>query len=136
MKYNTVLLNQYWTDIYFHLRYNHHDKISHQAVRILQLIEKRDSIGVGEVAENLEVSHNTASEHIKRLIEKGWVLKERSSHDERKVHLRLTKEGEKVLHRNSSLDEVKLKQILESLPIEDAENIFQSLQLLSECARR
>src|SRR3954468_23977393 len=101
-------LNHLWTDIYYQLRYDHQEKITHQSIRILQVIQKEDEVGIKEIAEAIQVSHNTASEHIKRILEKKYVFKTRSSEDERKVILRLTDLGNDVLHRHSSLDEEKL----------------------------
>lgn len=44
MKVNTEqtieVMNQNWTDIYYHLHMKHDDQLSHQAVRMLQHIEK------------------------------------------------------------------------------------------------
>ncbi|MBD7938443.1 MarR family transcriptional regulator [Cytobacillus sp. Sa5YUA1] len=130
-------INKYWTDIYFYLRYQNQneDKISHQGVRILQLLDKCEHIGIKEVARNLDVSHNTASEHVKRLINKSWIHKERSTVDERMVILRLTEQGRQVLKRNANLDEGKLEHILASLTTEEQQLIDKALHLLSERAK-
>ncbi len=44
MKVNTEkiieMMNQDWTDIYYHLHTKHDDHLSHHAVRMLQHIEK------------------------------------------------------------------------------------------------
>lgn len=131
-----VLLNQLWTDIYYQLRYNHQEKITHQAIRILQVIQKEDEIGIKEIAEAIQVSHNTASEHIKRLLEKNYVFKTRSLEDERKVILRLTDLGSDVLHRHSSLDEEKLKEVLfEKMSVEERKIIIEAFTLLKERAK-
>ncbi|MCI3988239.1 MarR family transcriptional regulator, partial [Bacillus vallismortis] len=71
-------LNQQWTDIYYLLQYKHKDNISHQAIRLMQHIEKRGESTIGALAEYLSVSHNTASVHTKRLIQKGFAAKRRS----------------------------------------------------------
>ena len=68
-------LNSYWTSIYYHLHYTHQEKITHQTIRLLQHIDKSSSVGIKEIADYLHVSHNTASEHVKRRIEKGYVYK-------------------------------------------------------------
>ncbi len=128
-------INQYWTDIYFHLHYFHKEKISHQVVRILQLIDKKEDIGVNEIASYIQVSHNTASEHVKRMIEKNFLTKERDLIDERRVILRLTDFGEDVLLRNTSLDEEKLAQIIDRLKDNEKEIIEQALKILSERAK-
>jgi DNA-binding MarR family transcriptional regulator len=131
-----VQLNQLWTDIYYQLRYNHQEKITHQSIRILQVIQKEDEVGIKEIAEAIQVSHNTASEHIKRLLEKNYLFKTRSSKDERKVILLLTDLGTDVLHRHSSLDEEKLKQILfEQMSDEERNLILEAFTLFKERAK-
>jgi MarR family transcriptional regulator, organic hydroperoxide resistance regulator len=126
-------LNQLWTDIYYQLRYNHQEKITHQAIRILQVIQKQDEVGIKEIAGAIQVSHNTASEHIKRLLEKKYIFKTRSIEDERKVILRLTDLGSDVLHRHSSLDEEKLKQVLfRQMSDEERKLILEAFTLLKE----
>ncbi|MGM9985645.1 MAG: MarR family winged helix-turn-helix transcriptional regulator [Bacillaceae bacterium] len=131
-----ALLNQYWTDIYFHLHYPHKEKISHQAIRILQLIEKQTNIGIAQVASHLHISHNTASEHIKRLIEKKYILKKRNDIDERKVILCLTPLGKEVLHQHTRLDEEKLNHLFSQLSEDEKQLIEQAFKLLSEGAKR
>ncbi|KIL43181.1 MarR family winged helix-turn-helix transcriptional regulator [Jeotgalibacillus campisalis] len=131
----TNQLNQYWTDIYFHLHYPHKEKISHQVVRILQLVDKIDGVGVNDIASHIQVSQNTASEHVKRIIEKKLLTKERDSLDERKVVLRLTDLGRDVLHRNTSLDEEKLQHVIDGLEDSEKELVEKAFQLLSERAK-
>ncbi|MBD7944106.1 winged helix-turn-helix transcriptional regulator [Psychrobacillus sp. Sa2BUA9] len=129
-------LNQYWTDIYFYLHYPHVDKITHQAVRILQLIDKQPNTGINEVAMVLQISHNTASEHVKRLIDKKYIIKEKSGEDHRRVILRLTELGSNVLYRNTSLDDEKLKKIVEQLSKEEQIIIEKAFKTLSEVAKK
>lgn len=129
------LLNQYWTDIYFALHYVHEEQISHQAVRILQLIEKTNLNSVGNIADYLNISHNTASEHVKKLVNKGYISKSRSIEDERKVILHLTELGEDVLKKNTSLDESKLEKIMQSLNDQERLQLVNSFKLLSEHAK-
>ena len=136
MNKSVEVINQYWTDIYFHLHYQHKEKISHQAVRILQLVDKQENIGVNEIASHINVSHNTASEHVKRMIEKNFLIKNRDADDQRKVILCLTDIGIEVLHRNTSLDEKKLEQILNQLDDNEKTIVELALKTLSERAKQ
>lgn len=136
MSSKVSLLNQYWTDIYFHLHYLHKEKISHQVVRILQLVDKLHDIGINEVASYIEVSQNTASEHIKRLIEKNYLIKEKDPIDERKVNLYLTDLGKEVLHRNTNLDEEKLERVFSELDDNEKNLVEKALKILSERAKQ
>ncbi|MCM3020339.1 MarR family winged helix-turn-helix transcriptional regulator [Priestia megaterium] len=128
-------LNSYWTSIYYHLHYTHQEKITHQTIRLLQHIDKSSSVGIKEIADYLHVSHNTASEHVKRNIDKGYVYKNRDIHDERKVILHLAEAGKDLLKRNSSLDEEKVSAILREMTASEKQLIQQAFQLLSERAK-
>jgi DNA-binding MarR family transcriptional regulator len=130
-----VQLNQLWTDIYYQLRYSHKEKITHQSIRIMQVIQKENEVGIKDIAQEIQVSHNTASEHVKRLLEKEYVFKTRSKVDERKVILKLTDVGTGVLHRHSSLDEEKLEHLLfEKMTEEERQSILDAFTLLKERA--
>lgn len=128
-------INNYFTSIYYHLHSTHEDSISHQSVRILQMIQKEDEVTVRDIAELLNISHNTASEHIKKLERNGWVKKERDFDDQRKVHIHLTTEGLLVLKKNTELDDQKLQHALNQLSEEDQQLILQAFRLLSEVAK-
>ncbi|MDQ0205370.1 MarR family winged helix-turn-helix transcriptional regulator [Alkalicoccobacillus murimartini] len=132
MKTEMKELNHLWTDIYYQMRYNHHDNITHQSVRILQVIEKEKDVGVKKIAEKIQVSHNTASEHIKRLMERKYVYKTRSKVDERKVILLITEEGQKVLHQHSSLSEEKLQHVFEIMTDQEKEMVLTAFKLMKE----
>ncbi|MGD7043150.1 MarR family winged helix-turn-helix transcriptional regulator [Jeotgalibacillus proteolyticus] len=129
-------LNRHWTDIYFHLHYPHKEKISHQVVRILQLVDKKEGVGMNDIASHIQVSQNTASEHVKRIIEKKFLTKERDTIDERKVMLRLTDSGRDVLHRNTSLDEEKLERVWDELDTSEKEMVEQAFKLVSKRAKK
>ncbi|PJZ01557.1 MarR family transcriptional regulator [Bacillus vallismortis] len=129
-------LNQQWTDIYYLLHYKHKDNISHQAIRLMQHIEKRGEATIGALAEYLSVSHNTASEHTKRLIQKGFAAKRRSDQDERKVFVFLTQVGRAVLEQHTQLDKEKLKQIIERMSTSEKDLLEQAFELLSKEAKQ
>lgn len=65
-------INDYFTTIYYYLHPENQGKISHQSVRILQYIQKEKDVTVQDVAKTFQISHNTASEHIKKIREK-WL---------------------------------------------------------------
>ncbi|MBG9587602.1 MarR family winged helix-turn-helix transcriptional regulator [Cytobacillus firmus] len=123
-------INKYWSDIYYHLHYPHNDKITHQAVRILQLVDKEKTVGISEISQNLNISHNTASDHVKRMILKGYLTKKRDIRDERKVSISLTNEGKEILHKNTLLNENKLKEIFKKLSLEEKTVVQEGFKLL------
>ncbi|BAB04364.1 MarR family winged helix-turn-helix transcriptional regulator [Halalkalibacterium halodurans] len=130
-------LNQYWTDIYYYLHYTHgEEKVTHQMIRIMQHIDKKERVGVRDIAHLLQISQNTASEHMKRLIQKGYVEKGRDPKDERKVVLSLTPNGKNILFHHTSLDEKKLEAVYTHLSKEEQAMIEAAFRRLSEEAKR
>lgn len=128
-------INSYFTDIYFHLHPQHQEAISHQSIRILHTIQKKHDVMIGDIAEQLSISHNTASEHVKKLVHNGWVLKERSVEDQRRVYLHLTNSGLTILKKNTELDEDKLQNALNRLSVGEREQLKESFRLLSEVSK-
>ncbi|QPQ35599.1 MarR family winged helix-turn-helix transcriptional regulator [Lysinibacillus sp. JNUCC-52] len=128
-------INHYFTNIFYHLHTTHEDVISHQSVRILQMIQKEDEVTVRDIATLLNISQNTASEHIKKLERHGWVEKIRATDDQRKVKLFLTDKGQLVLKKNTELDDNKLKQALNLLSEEEQKTILEAFRLLSEVSK-
>ncbi|WP_459501604.1 MarR family winged helix-turn-helix transcriptional regulator [Bacillus sp. C1] len=125
-------MNTHWETIYYHLRYEYDDNLSHQAIRILQIISREHETTIGKIASELTLSHNTASEHIKRLIQKGFVMKERNKQDERVVNLTLTMEGIQALAKHTLLDEEKLKILQKQLSAEEQQLIEKAFSLLAK----
>ncbi|HFK1736778.1 TPA: MarR family winged helix-turn-helix transcriptional regulator [Bacillus cereus] len=128
-------INQHWESIYYHLRYEYEDNLSHQAIRILQIVSREKGITIGKVATELNLSHNTASEHIKRLIQKGFIIKERNKKDERVVNLTLTIEGIEVLEKHTLLDKEKIKILELQLSKEEQQLIEKAFSLLAKEAK-
>lgn len=125
-------INEYLTKIYFYIHYEDQGPISHNTIRLLQLLEKRGNIGIGDVASYFKISANTASENVKRLVKKKYITKEKCEMDERKVYLRLTDTGKKVLFLNTRLDEDKLAIIFKDMPEEKRKTVLDGMRILSE----
>jgi MarR family transcriptional regulator, organic hydroperoxide resistance regulator len=131
----TKLINEAWTEIYYYLHYKHEDSLTHQNIRCMQAIKKNEKVTVQYLSKVMNVMHHTTSEHIKRLIQKGFVTKTRSDQDKRIVYVTLTPIGEEVLKRNTELDEEKLQIILEKFDSKEKEQIFKVFSLLSKEVR-
>ncbi|HDX9590794.1 TPA: MarR family transcriptional regulator [Bacillus pseudomycoides] len=127
-----MLINKHWETIYFYLRHEYEENLTHQAIRILQMISRQEAQTISTIAAKLQLSHNTASEHIKRLIQKEFVIKERSQQDERVVIVKLTEKGQQALASHTLLDEAKLKQIEQKLSEEEKKLIQSAFELLAK----
>ena len=128
-------INRYFTDIYFKLHSAQRGAISHQNVRVLQMVHKQQLVMIRDIAEHLSISHNTASEHVKKLVSNGWLYKERYEKDQRIVYLHLTNLGLKTLKKNTELDEEKLQAALDKLSDKERIQVVKAFQLLSEVSK-
>ena len=130
------VLNEQWTDIYYSLHYVDKENLSHQVIRILQFIDKNKEATIGDLSKHINTSVNTSSEHIKRLIKKGFVDKYRSNEDERITLVTIIEVGKSALNRHTHLDEDKLKQIFETLDTSELEIIEKAFNLFSQEAKK
>lgn len=128
-------LNNYFTDIYFNLHPVQEENISHQSIRILQMVQKKKNMMIRDIANELMISHNTASEHVKKLVKNGWLYKERSENDQRKVFLHLTDSGSSIVKKNTELDDNKLQIALSKLSATERAKVVEGFKLLSEVSK-
>lgn len=128
-------LNEHWETIYYHLRYEYETNLSHQSIRILQMIARENGLTIGKIAVALGLSPNTASEHVKRLIQKNLIVKERSKQDERIVVVTLTSAGSEVLTKHTLLDDEKLTTLQSRFSEEEQELISSAFELLAKEAK-
>jgi len=75
---------------------------------------------VNEIGKLLYLNSNTLTPILKKLTNKGFVVKQRSKEDERKVYISLTEEGE------------ELKIIAEKIPLEMANEIKIPIETIEE----
>ncbi|MBH8603786.1 MULTISPECIES: MarR family winged helix-turn-helix transcriptional regulator [unclassified Thermoactinomyces] len=92
------LLAKQISDLFSQIYYHCHSKLyaiplTHQAVRALQYVALNQASTVQSVAEYLGCASNTASEILRRLSEKGLLIRQRNKEDERVVELRVTEKG-------------------------------------------
>ncbi len=121
-----------FTQLYYHCHLPYKEEIGHRALRALQYIEMNELPTVQDVATYLGVAHNTTSELIRRLVKRGVVHKQRSTIDERVVHVVITDEGRQVLRDQTGLDRDKLSQCLLEMAPQDVERIHQAFQMLRQ----
>jgi MarR family transcriptional regulator, organic hydroperoxide resistance regulator len=121
-----------FTQLYYYCHSPYKEEIGHRALRALQYIAMNAQSTVQDIATYLGVAHNTASELIRRLVERGVVRKHRSTTDERVVHVIVTDDGRQVLRDQTGLDRDKLSQCLSEMPPHDVERIHQAFQTLRQ----
>jgi DNA-binding MarR family transcriptional regulator len=83
----------------------------HQALLAIKGFPGRDQVTVGELAERLQLRHQSAVGLVDRLVSEKLVARAPSSEDRRQVFVELTRHGESVLARLSTLHRRQLQQM-------------------------
>lgn len=83
----------------------------HQAMLAIAGTAGRDSITVGELAEQLQIKHQSAVGLANRMENKGLVKKEHSPSDKRQVFISLTAAGRRVLEGLSAAHKAEIARI-------------------------
>ncbi len=98
-----------------------------QYVAMMVLWEHR-SIGVGEMGELLFLDSGTLTPMLKKMEQRGWLTRERSHTDERRVVVTITPEGEALQERLSEVPERAAQCV--GLESEDALQLYRILHKL------
>jgi DNA-binding MarR family transcriptional regulator len=69
----------------------------HQALLAIKGFPGRDHVSVSELADRLQIRHHSAVGLLDRLVAEKLVSRTASPEDRRRVHIRLTARGEKIL---------------------------------------
>lgn len=83
----------------------------HQALLAVSGFPGRDRITIGELAERLQVRHHSAVGLVDRLVAQGLMRREQGRDDRRRVFVRLTPRGARLLERLSAAHEAELRRI-------------------------
>jgi DNA-binding MarR family transcriptional regulator len=97
---------------------------------MLHELQQSPDIGVSELAERLSIHVSTASQLVDKLVQGGYVAKQRSLEDQRRVGLRLTNAGGAALRRLPHPVEGLLPAALMDLPDHALRALQRSLDAL------
>jgi DNA-binding MarR family transcriptional regulator len=83
----------------------------YQAMLVLRGCPDDERVSINDLAMQLLIKHNSAVGLVDRLEQEGWVAREPSSRDRRKVELHLTQRGRQVLARLAAAHRRELQRI-------------------------
>lgn len=117
------------SELYFLLKHDYSEDLTHQSVRVLQYIEMFDgNPRIDDVKNYLGLAATSTSELVKRLASKGLVERTRSVSDERVVEVSLTEKGRVVLAEQTRMDKQKLAQCLVDSEDADDQHLVETLR--------
>ena len=89
--------------------------VTHTELHILEAIGE-GTVSMNELSEKLDITMGTATVAINKLTEKGFIYRERSNRDRRKVFVSLTSSGKEALAYHDSYHEMIMSSITENIP--------------------
>ena len=115
--------------LYRRARRDYGSDLTHRAIRVLQFIAFSETPPrIDDVARQIGAAPSTASELLKRLAGRGFVVRRRAEDDERVVRLTLTPAGRAALGEHTTLDPEKLARGLGSLKKTEREELARLLE--------
>ena len=99
---------------------------NYQALLILRACPQDGRVTINDLAQQLLIRHNSAVGLVDRLAGQGLVAREPSAEDGRKVYLRLTAKGDRLLERLAEVHREELRRIAPEL-----EKLLHSIRSLT-----
>lgn len=98
---------------------------------VLREIAAYDGISATELAAALSVNKSAITPKLKRLVEKGYIRREKNHQDKRAVILTISKKGNNVYEECEKRLELLVNEWLEILGEEDSEHFFELFQKIT-----
>ncbi len=83
----------------------------HQAMLAVKGYPNRDSATIGELAERLQIKHNSAVGLVDRLVTQRLMVRHPASADRRQVYVSLTAHGARVLERLTAVHKDEISRV-------------------------
>jgi DNA-binding MarR family transcriptional regulator len=87
----------------------------HQALLAIKGFPDRETITVGELAEQLHIAHHSAVGLVDRCVEQNLVAREQGIKDRRQVYIKLTDHGAKILEQLAGAHRDEIRRLGPSL---------------------
>lgn len=108
--------------------------LSQHERQLLDHVPPEKGIPLGDVARHLGIPKSSASEQVKSLERRGFLVRRRDPDDERRLSIVLTAEGMARMRGSSVLDLARLAAALRRLTAEDRKALLAGLERLVAAA--
>lgn len=104
--------------------------LTRKEIHTIQLIGQYPQIGIVDLAERQGVTKGATSQMVKRLVEKGFVIKKQSKSSEAEICLELTELGQKAYKGHADYHENVVKQWREIVDQMSEDNLQVLMQFI------
>jgi DNA-binding MarR family transcriptional regulator len=101
--------------------------VSGSQLWVLQEVSNHPGIGVSGLADRLSIHQSTCSQLVEKLVAAGYLVKERSHEDQRRVGLAPTKDALRLLENAPGPAQGLLPEAVSALPLEVLTSLDQGL---------
>lgn len=105
--------------------------LSMSEVHVLEAISKTEESTMGNIAARLRVTVGTLTTAINRLVQKGYVKRNRDKDDKRKVFVYLTEQAKEVMTIHDNFHDEMINAVITDLNLEEDEVLLKSLTNIS-----
>ena len=102
-------------------------QLSMSEMHVLEAVDKESSPSMSAVANHLNVTLGTLTTAVKKIVEKGFLIKEKSTQDQRIYYLRLTNQGKEALKVHEQFHHELDSIYRNRIPDERVEWVFSTL---------
>ena len=89
----------------------------HQALLAIKGFLNRETITIGELAEQLHIAHHSAVGLVDRLVEQNLIAREQGADDRRQVYVKLTDHGSRILEQLTGAHRAEIRRLGPSLEL-------------------
>jgi DNA-binding MarR family transcriptional regulator len=83
----------------------------HQALLAIKGFPNRESITIGELAEQLHIAHHSAVGLVNRSVKQNLIVREQSVADRRQVYIKLTDHGSEILEQLAGAHRAEIRRL-------------------------
>ncbi len=104
--------------------------ISMTEMHILEAVAKTNDPTMSNVANRLLITAGTLTTAVNRLVKKGYIFREQSEKDRRKIYVKLTEEGERVKAIHDEFHHEMIESVVKNIDIHENSELFIALENL------
>jgi DNA-binding MarR family transcriptional regulator len=108
--------------------------LSQHERQLLHHVPHDDAVSLSELAAHLALPKSSASVVVKSLARRGFLERTRDESDERRLRIRLTREGKRRVEDDTVLEPRLLAAALDRLPATRRRELLRSLEDLAQAA--
>ncbi|MGN1182811.1 MAG: MarR family winged helix-turn-helix transcriptional regulator [Faecalibacillus sp.] len=97
-------------------------------MHVLDAVNKESSPSMSAVANHLNITLGTLTTAVKKIIKKGFLIKEQSKHDQRIYYLRLTESGKEALKIHEQFHKELENMYKNHIPDDQLDWVFNALK--------